>query len=617
MKRILWLFSLLLDMAMISGCGLHMYDAQKNAIAKEARNSFVEANLPDLAKQEYTLNQQTLEQQLVVVRKHAFASRDAIIVEALDRQEDACGASAGPPDCKHGDRRTKGNLSWGFLERKIKQRLDDELGVKSTKSARYLFELMNDIETYEARIMEVEAGLKSSDNPGFKVAMTATLDRMKQQQDERAKKLELGLNAQFDSQKQFRQLLEEITEIENQRKTINEKSQSEKAKYDAIKADYDKALLAQKSNLETDELVGILQAAEQVLSSYDVLQAAPEEHKIAMQNLYNDAVSYLKGAATAAKSKSNKKIADELAALTDKLDTKKAIFQKTINDNYEEAAKKGNITAFGKRVSSYLKYGTQVINTDKIKGINLQALKDLYAAADLPKLRTQMDAVNQLVNVYLKNNGAAPSTVDVPSNTAVHVAQSLRAIADHYGKANTFPHASSLLLESERLRIEYEATKQRLERGQIHLALLRDKLKTMMQEIHYLSLAQDHLMVATAKIRPASEGDWEHHLTSLIDDFLSSNDQGFKVLVGKMMYFYAAAWTLGRTPEEEIDYRIIALNHDSALDSAVVALQQWNNLILVPLTGIAAFHESGVTTDDIAKFLQAAGVGAIAGGVNR
>lgn len=246
--------------------------------------------------------------------------------------------------------------------------------------------------------------------------------------------------------------------------------------------------------------------------------------------------------------------------------------------------------------------------------MDIQAAKDLAAEIDLPKIRTQMEAVNQLVSVYVENNGTAPNILDPSTNTAVRVAKTLRSIADHYATTKSFPHASGLLLEAERLRIEYEMAKQRVARGETHIELLAAKLKSMMQEIRYLSMAQNILMAAANKLDP--NHDWGRHYTSLVEDYLAG-DGNLKLGIAKALYFYACSWTLGRVAEEEADYRVIALNHESALDSAVAALQQWNNLILVPLTGIAAFHGSGVTTDDIAKFFQAAGVGAIAGGVNR
>lgn len=53
-----------------------------------------------------------------------------------------------------------------------------------------------------------------------------------------------------------------------------------------------------------------------------------------------------------------------------------------------------------------------------------------------------------------------------------------------------------------------------------------------------------------------------------------------------------------------------------SLDTTEVAVEAWNDLIRAPLAEITAYHEGGITTEDIARIIHAIGIAAIAIGVN-
>lgn len=365
MKSSRRLICLLLGAASLSGCsGLHLYDAQKDAIAKAAKTSFVEANLPELAKREYVLNQLTLDQQLIVVRKHTLALRDAILVEVLDRQEDACPAprapaTPSPGDCKANDRRVKGNLTWGFFERKINERLGKELWIDGGQDALGLLEVMRDIQSADAKISGLEAGLKSSNNDAFKaVFLGPELDRMKNTQKTRRNKLTALLKKtvkingadvpKFKETGVFRRLLDQINNLEEQRQGINDKTKAAKSDYDYVKGEYDKAIQAGKSQVETDELVAILQQAERVLEAFIDPAAAPAASTADKQRAFDDAVAGMKATVDASKNVSNKSVGDGLVQLAGQPATKRSDFEKKIKEQYRAAAAKGNTTAFCK-----------------------------------------------------------------------------------------------------------------------------------------------------------------------------------------------------------------------------------------------------------------------------
>lgn len=53
-----------------------------------------------------------------------------------------------------------------------------------------------------------------------------------------------------------------------------------------------------------------------------------------------------------------------------------------------------------------------------------------------------------------------------------------------------------------------------------------------------------------------------------------------------------------------------------SLDATEVAVEAWNDLIRAPLAEITAYHEGGITAEDIARVIHAIGIAAIAIGVN-
>ncbi len=73
------------------------------------------------------------------------------------------------------------------------------------------------------------------------------------------------------------------------------------------------------------------------------------------------------------------------------------------------------------------------------------------------------------------------------------------------------------------------------------------------------------------------------------------------------MLLYANSWSIGRLSQEEIDYKILGLRHIAVLDNSENALAQWENLISIPVSQLVALHGSGITPDEIARFISALG----------
>lgn len=605
-------------LSVITGCSaFHLYDKENDDLARAAKTSFLDANLPDLAKQEYTLNQQTLEQQLDVVRRHAVAQRDAILAEVLDRQEDvACKAPAsGSSDC--GEKETKGAVTWGFLNKKISNRLE-KLGLSPNNNGDAVIAAMRDMERLDELVSKYQVLTKVTQDQTANGPLANTQKQLAKNREELQKELD-----KLDRSGLFPLLLKDVADLKNGRQVIKSKVSDQQQQYEAAKASYEKAILSGQIESGTKELIEILERAELALETFKDWTFSTLETKAEKEKIFKAALLSLKERADSSAGAANKNTGKQLWELADKLrtgtdDTDKAILsslQDTVKQKYKAASDKGNPVAFAWIVRNYVVSALEATDSRNLKHLNNKVLADLSLESHLSSLRTQMEAVNKMIGAFINNKGVVPETVDHDTDTAVRVALSIRSIANHYQSTKTFPSASGLLLESERLRIEYESAKQKIERADAHISLMSAKLEAMMGEIE--SLGNAKLLFAQAlniiNIKTDEEFPYKAHYTSLIEDY-TAGDQDLKLLIAKTLYYYGSSWSLGRVPEEEIDYRIIALAHNSALDSSVVALQQWNNLILVPLSSLAAYHASGLTVDQIARFLQAAGLGAIAGG---
>lgn len=142
-----------------------------------------------------------------------------------------------------------------------------------------------------------------------------------------------------------------------------------------------------------------------------------------------------------------------------------------------------------------------------------------------------------------------------------------------------YPKISDLILESERLRIELERLRAILDLEEERKTMLNLQLTYLRQEIALLNNAK--------------------------------KDGSF---VGSLAYL-AESWSIGRTPAEEMDYLIVGIDHRIALRNSTAAFEQWSNLILVPLSQLVAYHESGIRSEDLANLISAAGFSAIAPGL--
>lgn len=177
------------------------------------------------------------------------------------------------------------------------------------------------------------------------------------------------------------------------------------------------------------------------------------------------------------------------------------------------------------------------------------------------------------------------------------------------------PNVSQLLLEAEHIRLQRELAQRRLASARQRAGLRGAKLEAAMAEVELLAASRDAQNCLKGRIdKPHCQLGCPHQ-SALVDDFQSSSKE-CRGWIAEALLSFANSWDVGRLTQEEIDYRLVAVDHAMALDGSEIALAQWENLIGVPISQLVAFHGTGIKADQIGNLIQALGLGSIAAGVN-
>jgi hypothetical protein len=243
----------------------------------------------------------------------------------------------------------------------------------------------------------------------------------------------------------------------------------------------------------------------------------------------------------------------------------------------------------------------------------LQALeKASDPASSLKAHEEKIAAIDEVLQSVTDGKSAAKAADSPDQRSALSVVASIPSLGEQIGSSFNRPSVGSLILESERLRLEAEALRRDLSRRETHLTLLREKRNATVNEVNLLLRTRKYLSLDDPFAKNCHEDD-----KGLLADYRAFPTQYCREVVAAGLVAYAQSWNAGRKQEEEEDYRLIALSYTESLDKTELALMQWQNLIQVPLSQTATYYASGIKPDDIAKFLQAAGIAATAAGVNR
>lgn len=221
-------------------------------------------------------------------------------------------------------------------------------------------------------------------------------------------------------------------------------------------------------------------------------------------------------------------------------------------------------------------------------------LSHLELVGAIEKLKSEKVAIDDLLTALAQ-----------PEQESVRPALTVAAALSSFEKAITtekYPQVSSLLLQSEHLRLEVQALQRKVDRAEERVSLLQLKRSALIDEVVFLAQAQ--------KALATSRGVCKRN-QNLYDDYRAGG-QNCKALIADALVGYSNSQTLGRARQELIDYQLLAQRHESLLDESETALAQTDNLIRVPLAQLSKLYASGIKPEDLANLIQAFGFSAIA-----
>lgn len=160
---------------------------------------------------------------------------------------------------------------------------------------------------------------------------------------------------------------------------------------------------------------------------------------------------------------------------------------------------------------------------------------------------------------------------------------------------------AGILMEAEFVRQQIGAVEARMQRAAQAEQIIRRQQDHLLAELGWLLDARGALATAPRDCRDKP-----------LQASLSASSAACASAVSKALVAFSAAWTAGRIPVEQDDYRLIDLGEQAALEESATALAQTDAVIRTALGQIAALHASGIKPEDIAALAQALSLPAIA-----
>jgi hypothetical protein len=259
---------------------------------------------------------------------------------------------------------------------------------------------------------------------------------------------------------------------------------------------------------------------------------------------------------------------------------------------YEDAVKRGEQATTVETLAGQLDAALDALGTvNAVVGKNADGLglQDLNLEARIAQIEVQRAALQKLLaEVSTSESGTAEDNGDV----AMTIARSLPIF--ERGARNAFDPTTPtpLLLELGRLQVELES--------------LQRRVGVAKRQIELLALQR--------ALIEAELGDLQKAI-AVGEQVRSCGGVGCVPLSNGILAF-AASDTYSRVEQDVVRRQRTLLRHQAALNDSELALLGWHRLIGTAIDQLIGYHASGIKPETIAALLQAAGVGAIAGGVN-
>jgi hypothetical protein len=174
------------------------------------------------------------------------------------------------------------------------------------------------------------------------------------------------------------------------------------------------------------------------------------------------------------------------------------------------------------------------------------------------------------------------------------------------------PLVAALVLEKQHQEIRRNAARRSVERQVRRVELLRQKLEALVLEVELLQVGRVAAVNAGRLAAP------EDPFAKPLGAALETPKPGARRQLYQLLARYVDSIATARARQEEIDYRLIALDHEESVDASETAIGLWNALIASPINQLTAYHAAGIRAEQVAALLiQLLTMGGIAVGVNR
>ena len=319
----------------------------------------------------------------------------------------------------------------------------------------------------------------------------------------------------------------------------------------------------------------------------------------AQQNL---AIAVAAGGQMKALSDELKQIGGDQKKIEDNLQQAKQRYDAALKTLKDKPAGDASATAGVKKALEDLEKLPSDASLEKISANPV--LKHLVDEGKIAQLEKKRELVRGLLTAL--DTGKPPESASDDQKNAAAIGALWHAIGDQPP-----PPMTGLLMESEFLRQESNGLQMQVNRAKQQIQLKQAKLASMRDEVSFLVNAEKakRAYADMGSQCPFAKGQ------SMYEAWGKAS-MSCRHLIAQRLISVLNAMTFGEAQQEQLDYQLIALGHDAALDSSEVAINQVDTLIRLPMTQLSKAYGSGITPQQLGNLINALGLGAIAVGVN-
>lgn len=176
---------------------------------------------------------------------------------------------------------------------------------------------------------------------------------------------------------------------------------------------------------------------------------------------------------------------------------------------------------------------------------------------------------------------------------------------DHILTLSEAPPLSGLLLEKSRWLILQQQADKNVKRRQREIAILEENARIIVKELMLLHEANRLLNELPSDASQMTSEELANPKTNVHakDTMLLALAKYLRTFTGPKRQLHAN------------EYRLLALQHEGAVDYSEASLNVWKSTIEIPVSALLAYHEGGLKPKDIIELLKALGLVGIAVGV--